>query len=80
MLTHAEMEAVVRNGGSVLFRGRVCASLAELPSLAELGEADPTQHAASLQDLEAARKDLDAQITRLRKSERAEGGGKKGES
>jgi len=57
-LTRAEMEDVIRGGGSILWQGQIVAHIGQLPSEADLAAGDPALEAA-------ARAALDAQILAL---------------
>lgn len=62
-LTRAEMEAVIRSGGSVVFRGRVLSKIEHLPSAVDLAAGDTTK-------LQATVDDLDAQIAALQEQQK----------
>lgn len=65
-LTRKEMERVLAEGGSVLYKGAIITNAAELPSVADIAQGDPAQEAAAKSDLEKQVKDLQAQLATLR--------------
>lgn len=58
-LTRKQMEAVIRGGGTVLYKGRGITNINNLPSAAAMAETE--------EEKQAAEKDLDAEIARLQK-------------
>ena len=64
-LTRAEMEAVIKSGGSVLYQGRTLSRPEHLPSAAELAQGDPAKEAEASADLQAQIADLQAQLAQL---------------
>jgi hypothetical protein len=60
-LTRTEMEAIIRGGGSISLGGRIVSRIDQLPSAAQLAGNDPAALAATVDDLEAQIKALQAQ-------------------
>lgn len=65
MLTRQQMEQAIKNGGSVLYGGRLITRTEHLPSDADLAEGNPEQEAAAAAALEAQIAALQAQRDRL---------------
>lgn len=65
MMSRAEMEQVIRSGGSVLHQGSVITRLELLPSEADLARGNPEQEAAVAEGLRAQLAELQAQLERL---------------
>ena len=61
-----EMEAAIREGGSVLYAGRIVARAEELPSKAELARGDAEKEAAVAAEIDAQIAALSAQRAKLR--------------
>jgi predicted HD phosphohydrolase len=59
------MEQAIREGGSVLYGGRIITRAEHLPSAAELAQGDPAAEAAAQADLQAQIADLQAQVAKL---------------
>ena len=64
-LTRDEMEAVIKQGGSVLHKGRTISRVQDLPSLADLAQGDPVAEVQVLATLQQQMADLQAQIATL---------------
>ncbi len=60
-LTRAEMEAVIRGGGSVIYKGRVLSKIEHLPSAVDLAAGDPAKLNATVDDLDTQIKALQEQ-------------------
>ncbi len=65
MLSRAQMEDVIRNGGSVLHGGRLITRVEHLPTDADLAAGNPEQEAMAAAALEAQIAALQAQHARL---------------
>lgn len=64
-LTRAEMEQVIREGGSVKHGGRIISRLEHLPSDADLAKGDPAKEAKAAGDLQAQIDQLQQQLAGL---------------
>lgn len=65
MLTRAEMEQVIREGGSVLHGGRLISQVEQLPSAADLAQGDPVAESAVANALQEQIANLQAQLNKL---------------
>lgn len=65
-LTRAQMEQVIRDGGSVLHSGQVITKIANLPTEAALAAGDPAAEAAAAASLQAQMAALQAQLDVLK--------------
>lgn len=68
MLTHEQMREVIREGGSVLYRGRVISRIEDLPSPAVLAIGDPAKEQEIAHSLQAQIDQLQAQLAQLQGS------------
>ncbi len=59
------MEAAIEEGGSVLYNGRIVASVDDLPSKAELARGDAEEEAAVAAEIDAQIAALEAQRAKL---------------
>jgi hypothetical protein len=67
-ISRAQMERAIREGGSVLYGGRVISRAEQLPSEAELAQGDPDAEAEAQANLQAQMAALQAQMERLQAS------------
>ena len=65
MLTRAEMEQVIKDGGSVMYGGRVLNRAEHLPSEAELAQGNPAAEAAAESNLMAEADRISQQLQLL---------------
>lgn len=65
IITRAGAEAAIRDGGSVLYKGTLRKTLADLPTETELAVGDPEATKKALDGLAAQRKALDEQEQKL---------------
>lgn len=71
-LTREEMEAVIANRGSVMYKGRIIREVKNLPSRAELAAGDPVAEAKTREHLEARIAELEAEKAKLGQAAPAE--------
>lgn len=64
-LTRQDMEAVIKGGGSVLYKGQTLWQLSQLPTDADLAEGDPAAESAAAAALDQQIAHLTAQRDRL---------------
>jgi len=64
-LSRADMEQIIREGGSVRHKGKVITRVQDLPTEADLSEGSPDRMAAALADIDAKIAELEAQKLRL---------------
>lgn len=79
-LSRADMEEVIRSGGSVLHKGQHLTRLEHLPSEADLADGDSAATQAALDGLAVQRAALDEQERRLLASQAPTKGKGKGKS
>ncbi len=65
LLSRQDMEALLLQGGSVLYRGRVITREVDLPTLAELAQGDPVAETAAVATLQEQIDRLQAQLATL---------------
>ncbi len=53
ILNNAEMQEVLKGGHSVLFQGRLCTRISDLPSDAEISRVDPTLRESAMEQMQA---------------------------
>lgn len=75
MLSRAQMEDVIRNGGSVLHGGRIITRAEHLPTEADLAAGNPEQERVAAAALEAQIAALQAQYDRLTQARAPQTGG-----
>lgn len=64
-LTRAQMEAAIRNGGSVMAEGKIITKIEELPSEAELAKGDESREQAVIAQLLVQKAGLEQQLAQL---------------
>lgn len=72
MLTRKAMEQAISIGGSIAYKGRIIARVADLPTAAELAQGDPVAEAQAAQDVQQQIAALQAQLDALQ-AERTDG-------
>lgn len=65
-LTRKEMEEVIKRGESVVYEGRICETLADLPHSAEANKDNPEQLKADLAESESKVANLEKDIAKLK--------------
>ena len=75
-----EMEEAIREGGSVLYGGRIVAALEELPSKAELARGNAEEEAAVAAEIDAPIAALSAQRAKLGTRVARKGGEESGDA
>jgi cell division protein FtsB len=68
-LSRDQMEAVIANGGSILYGGRLITRVEHLPSEADLAAGDPTAEAKAAEKLERQMAQLQEQMKKLQEQQ-----------